>query len=167
MLDVAEANGIKSPVLVPGHIGERAARRHFRLAEVQVVEVGNEWGFVLEQFPRYGFAELLVVGHPGKLAKLTAGEWDTHSSRSGSAVPIVAGIASALLGGEVPEPATVEGLFAGLSSEERRQLADALAGKVREAVAARIGWELGRASVVLVNLNGDLLGAAGELGAWQ
>ena len=33
------------------------------------------------------FDRLLILGHPGKLAKLTMGYWDTHSSRSGSAVP--------------------------------------------------------------------------------
>ena len=89
-LDVAAAAGVRAPVFVPGHIGERAARAHFRVADEQVVEVGNEWGFALDEALRRPFTDLLILGHPGKLAKLTAGDWDTHSARSGSALPVVA-----------------------------------------------------------------------------
>ena len=89
-LDVAAAAGIRAPVFVPGHIGERAARAHFRVADEQIVEVGNEWGFALDEALRRPFSALLILGHPGKLAKLTAGDWDTHSGRSGSALPVVA-----------------------------------------------------------------------------
>ncbi|HEX7579219.1 MAG TPA: cobalt-precorrin-5B (C(1))-methyltransferase CbiD, partial [Thermoanaerobaculia bacterium] len=72
-LRVAAATGIRAPVFVPGHIGERAARTHFRVTPEQVVEVGNEWGFAIDEAARQPFAALLMVGHPGKLAKLTAG----------------------------------------------------------------------------------------------
>ena len=89
-LNVAAAAGIRAPVFVPGHIGERAARAHFRVADEQIVEVGNEWGFVLDEALGRPFSALLILGHPGKLAKLTAGDWDTHSGRSGSALPVVA-----------------------------------------------------------------------------
>ena len=47
-LDVAAACGVTAPVLVPGNIGASAARRHFSLREEQVIEAGNEWGFVLD-----------------------------------------------------------------------------------------------------------------------
>ena len=54
-LDVAAANGVAAAVLVPGHIGERADRRHFHLAAEQVVEVSNEWGFMLDCASGYPF----------------------------------------------------------------------------------------------------------------
>ena len=78
-LSVAAACGVRAPVLVPGNIGERAARGNYRLSPEQVIEVSNQWGAMLDETQRYDFANLLIVGHPGKLAKLTAGEWDTHS----------------------------------------------------------------------------------------
>lgn len=88
-LHVARACGVTRPVLVPGNIGLKAARRHFRLAPEQAIEVSNEWGWVLDQFPAYDFAALLAVGHPGKLVKLAHGDWNTHSAQSASAVETV------------------------------------------------------------------------------
>lgn len=165
-LNVAVASGVVAPVFVPGHVGERAARKHFRLAPEQVIEVSNEWGFMLDRAAEYDFARLLVLGHPGKLAKLAVGQWDTHSSRSSSAVPIVADLSDKILGRPFPESPTVEGLFAALPAEERGQLADALAGKVLQAVAQRVGGRFG-VSTVLVNMQGELLGHDGDLAPWR
>jgi len=165
-LNVAAACGVKSPVLVPGHVGERAARRHFRLGEQQVVEVGNEWGFILDAVPGCHFESVMLVGHPGKLAKLAAGEWDTHSSRSGSALAAVLKTAESVLGLKPPDSPTTEGLFAALTADERERLASRVAKEVREAVRGRLGPGIGVA-VVLVNMQGEWLGADGELTSWQ
>ena len=110
-LNVAIACNIKSPVFVPGRIGEKAARRHFQLVPEQLIEVSNEWGFVLDEAAKYEFSRLLVLGHPGKLAKLAMGQWDTHSSRSTSAVPFVEGLTRDLLGGTEEASRTVEGIL--------------------------------------------------------
>ena len=55
-LDVAAACGVTAVVFVPGNIGARAARRHFALRDEQLIEVGNEWGFLLDEVvtPRGG-----------------------------------------------------------------------------------------------------------------
>jgi cobalt-precorrin-5B (C1)-methyltransferase len=37
---------------------------------------------------------LWLVGHPGKLAKILAGEWDTHSGRSLSAIQSISQLGS-------------------------------------------------------------------------
>lgn len=165
-LSVADAAGIRAPVFVPGHIGERAARAHFRIADEQVVEVGNEWGFVLDEALRYTFSALLIVGHPGKLAKLTAGDWDTHSGRSGSALPIVAAMHEKVLGRSAVPAATVEGLFSALTAADKKRLGDALAEAVREAVGK---WTGGRftPAVVLIDLGGCIIGSSGDLKPWQ
>lgn len=165
-LDVAAGCGILLPVLTPGHIGEKAARRHFRLSDEQVVEVCNEWAFVLDRIGDYRFERLLVLGHPGKLAKLAMGHWDTHSARSPGAVSFVAALAETLLGRALPPCPTVEGVLGALPTPNREQVAAKLAGRVREAVAGRMGN--GRdAAVVLVDMRGDILGFAGELAPWR
>jgi cobalt-precorrin-5B (C1)-methyltransferase len=142
-LDVAFACGVRSPVLAPGNIGAKAARTHFRLAEEQVIEVGNEWGFMAGALGGYAFGAIMVAGHPGKLAKLAAGDWDTHSSRSGSAARYVAELAQKVLGRTVPEAATTEGIFASLGVAERGRVAGELARLVRLALCERIGGERG------------------------
>ena len=164
-LDVAAANGVRMPVLVPGNIGERAARQNFHLGPDDVIQVSNQWGFMLEQTAQRGFTRFMVVGHPGKLAKLTEGHWDTHSSQSPSAVPIVARLAVATLSRQLPESATVEGIFESLSAGEQRALADALAAKIRSAICERLGSKC-EIAVVLINLTGKILGEDGDVTPW-
>ena len=173
-LDVASAAGVTLPVLVPGHIGERAARRHFRLTPEQVVEVSNEWSFMLDCAAGYSFERLLVMGHPGKLAKFISGDWDTHSSRSSSAVPVVLEMCRRL-GLEVEEQTTVEGVFAALSPEQRETLGSQVAKGIRLAVVERFAVVSGKGfpetpphiSVTLVNMAGDIIGVNGDLSPWK
>jgi cobalt-precorrin-5B (C1)-methyltransferase len=163
-LDVAQACGVRSPVLVPGHIGERAARRHFRLTPDQVIPVGNEWGFMLDRVAERALTPVLIVGHPGKLGKLPEGHWDTHSSRSPMALEFVAGLAQKLKIAIPPDGRTVEGVFQYLEDDGRRRLGNALAAETRRSVVRRIALSI---AVVLINMSGDLLGADGDLSPWQ
>jgi cobalt-precorrin-5B (C1)-methyltransferase len=164
-LHVAAATGIRAPVFVPGHIGERAARTHFHVTPEQVVEVGNEWGFAIDEAAREPFAALLMVGHPGKLAKLTAGGWDTHSGRSGSALPIVTKMHLAMLGRPAAETPTVEGIFAALDGGEKNRLGNTLAAAIQKAVGKRTEGRL-NAAVVLIDLGGRILGSSGDREPW-
>ncbi len=166
LLDVAASCGVTAPVFVPGRIGERAVRRHFHPGPEQVIEVGNEWGFMLDQAREQGFRKLLLLGHPGKLAKLAAGEWDTHSSRSPSALPRVAELASGVLGRPLPESATVEGLLALLGEAERAKVGDVLAGRIRQAAMDRMGRGI-EVSAVLVDMKGNIIGQSGDLREWR
>lgn len=164
-LNVAVACNVRSPVFVPGRIGEKAVRKLFRPSSEQVVEVSNEWGFMLDRAMNYNFDRLLILGHPGKLAKLTIGYWDTHSSRSGSAVPAVTDLAEKVLGKRPPEIHTVEGIFHELDATDKKQLADELAANIRKKVTARISNRF-EVAVVLVNMTGAYLGQHGDTSAW-
>lgn len=166
-LDICVAAGTRAPVLTPGQIGCRAARRHFRLAERQVVEVSNEWGFMLEQALPHRFEGVLLIGHPGKLAKLAAGDWQTHSAQSGSALVLVADLATRLLRRPVRQGTTVEGLFMHeLAAAEREPVARVLAGAINTAIRQTFqpAW---LTAVVLINLAGEVLGSDGNLERWQ
>jgi len=166
-LNVAAACKVSAPVFVPGRIGERAARRHFRLSPEQLVEVSNEWGFILDQTAEYEFERLLIMGHPGKLGKLADGNWDTHSARSRSAVGFVTSLAERLFHRDIGERSpTVEGIFSSLPESERKPLADELARLIGEAASQRTG-ERFTVAVALVNLRGVFLGYHGDLRPWQ
>jgi cobalt-precorrin-5B (C1)-methyltransferase len=158
-LNVAAATGVERPVFVPGHIGTRAAWRHLGATDEQIIEVSNEWGFILDAAVSCPFKAVTALGHPGKLAKMAMNQWDTHSSRSPSAVPFVAGMAARVLGKEFGEVNTVEGLFATLSAQESKILGDELAGAVCRAIRKRTeaAWEV---KVMLVNMKGDLIGVS-------
>jgi len=163
-LNVAVASGVTAPVLVPGHTGRRAALAHFKVTPEQVIEVSNEWGFMLEQAARQAWSHLLLVGHPGKLAKLAEGHWETHSAQSPSVVPFIRLLADSLGIQTSSEVKTAEGLFDELPAEQRRILADRLAVDIQKAVAKHTGKAI---AVMLVNMKGDSLGTGGELSPWQ
>lgn len=165
-LSVARGCGVTRPVFVPGRIGQKAARRHFEVTEEQLIEVSNEWGFMLDEARSCPFERLLVLGHPGKLAKLMTGQWDTHSSRSTSAVPAVMELGKTVCGFPVPESKTVEGVLSALDEHHRRALADKLAERISTAVYDRLNRQY-VVSVVLVNMSGDVLGHYGDVAAWQ
>ncbi len=164
-LNVAHAAGIRTPVLVPGHIGEKSARRHLDLAPTQVIEVGNEWGYLLESFRRYAWDRVLLWGHPGKLAKLAAGWWDTHSSRSRSAVEVVRHLAIPAVLRDIADHSTLEGLFQSLDPDERHRLAVCIAAAVGERVAEKIRGKV-PVAVGLIDIRGDLLGTYGDISVW-
>ena len=164
-LRVALAGGIQNPVFVPGHIGERAAHRHFHLRPEQVIEVSNEWGYMLDQAVLEKIPRLLVLGHPGKLVKLARGAWDTHSSRSGSALPFVRETAARHFPETWIEGTTVEGFLAAWPEDTRPLLSGLLAQQVLEAVVEKTRGVIHMA-VVLINLQGDLLGGAGDVRSW-
>ena len=158
-LNVAAATGVDRPVFVPGHIGARAARRHLGATDEQIIEVSNEWGFIMDEAISLPFRAVTILGHPGKLAKLAMNHWDTHSSRSPSAVPFVTDMAARVLGKELGKENTVEGLFAALDARERKMLGDELAGAVCQAILKRTeaAWEV---KAILVNMKGDLIGGS-------
>ena len=165
-LDVAAACRVTAPVLVPGNIGAGAARRHFSLRDEQVIEAGNEWGFVLDLLSQHAFEAVMLLGHPGKLSKLAAGQWDTHSSRSSSAARYLGRACPEILGHPAPDSTTAEGIFAALSQSERTALAAELAKRVRLAVAGRIAQRFAVA-VFLVDMAGECLGTDGDFTLWQ
>ena len=165
-LDVAAAAGIRAPVFVPGHIGERAARAHFRVADEQVVEVGNEWGFALDEALRRPFTDLLILGHPGKLAKLTAGDWDTHSAAREARFPSSRACMKKCSAAPRRRPRRSRGSSRALDAKEKKILGDALAAAVKKAVGARTEGRLTPA-VVLIDLGGRIIGTAGDLKPWS
>lgn len=166
-LNVAEASGVRNLVLVPGRIGENAARRHFHLTSGQIIEVSNEWGVALQRAGELNFKSMLMVGHPGKLAKLAAGQFQTHSSRSESPVRYLERFGFEVLNRQPPVQCnTTEELMGLLSADERLFLANALAAEIALAAKVKIGRDLCPA-VCLVNLRGDILGGSGDLNPWR
>jgi cobalt-precorrin-5B (C1)-methyltransferase len=66
-------------VLVPGNHGERFVREQMGIDEDVVVTMSNFVGYMIEEAVRLGFRQIVLVGHPGKLIKIAAGIFHTHS----------------------------------------------------------------------------------------
>ena len=94
-VDMALAAGHDTVYLAPGGFGERAARDVFGAAETQIVQCSNFVGDLLDHCVDRGVARVLLVGHAGKLAKVAAGVWNTHSRVADARLETLAALAAA------------------------------------------------------------------------
>ena len=165
-LDVAVASGIDRVIFTAGNIGTRSALKQLGVSPEQVIEVSNEWGFMLDTASKKNIRALLAMGHPGKLAKLIVGDFDTHSSRSQSALPVVLSVAEEVLGLKNSDSVTVEGIFTALEKSDRQRLGNELSKRIGEAIFNRVNKKF-EISVAIVDMQGDIIGSSGKLALWK
>jgi len=78
-LEMKRAQGMASVILVPGNHGERFVQEQMQLNGDRVVTMSNFVGYMLQETQRLGFRRVVLVGHLGKLIKVAAGIFHTHS----------------------------------------------------------------------------------------
>lgn len=78
-LKMLAASGKQDLLLVPGNFGTDFSRDVLGLDITQAAECSNYIGEALDCCSELGFRSVLLVGHIGKLCKLAAGIFDTHS----------------------------------------------------------------------------------------
>jgi cobalt-precorrin-5B (C1)-methyltransferase len=78
-LEMKRAQGMTSVILVPGNHGERFVQEQMQLNGDRVVTMSNFVGYMLQETQRLGFRRVVLVGHLGKLIKVAAGIFHTHS----------------------------------------------------------------------------------------
>ena len=78
-LGMKRAEGRERIILVPGNHGERFVQEQLGLDPGCVVTMSNFVGYMLKETERLGFRHVLLVGHFGKLIKVAAGIFHTHS----------------------------------------------------------------------------------------
>ncbi|MFM9437038.1 cobalt-precorrin-5B (C1)-methyltransferase [Janthinobacterium sp. CG_23.3] len=129
---VALGGGAQSVAYLPGKIGRDYARDVLGLPEKRSVQIANFLGDSLD-FTQKALQEegrtldvLWLAGHPGKLAKVLDGWWDTHSSKSNMAMAGVARVAAEMgyaapLVQEIENANTVEAAMEILRSEPGSQ----------------------------------------------
>lgn len=78
-LEQKSALGRENIVLVPGNHGERFVQQYLHIDPEIVVTMSNFVGYMLQEANRLNFRRVLLVGHIGKLIKIAAGVFHTHS----------------------------------------------------------------------------------------
>src|SRR5450830_2089634 len=171
LADHSRSSGIAASVAyLPGKIGRDFASQSLALPEARTVQIANFLGDALD-FTQTALAEqdgeldvLWLAGHPGKLAKVLDGVWDTHSSKSNMAMGGVARMAaefgfSAALVAAIESANTVEAAI-DLLRNEAGAAALWRAIEVRIAALAQVRVpRVKRLEVRLFDLDGNLLGA--------
>lgn len=167
---VALGNDANSIALLPGKIGRVYAKETLGLPEHRAVQIANFLGDALD-FTQQALAEqwreldiLWLLGHPGKLAKVLDGVWDTHSGKSDMAMSAVARVAAELgfdnnLVQELEQANTVEAVTEILKEKpESRVFWTDIERRIAGLVHARVPAAR-KVEVRLFNLQGDSLGA--------
>ncbi|PSN85707.1 cobalamin biosynthesis protein CbiD [Candidatus Marsarchaeota G1 archaeon BE_D] len=162
-IDQAQALGHKQLALTPGNTGVVITKKYYNLEERAIVVVGDKIGEVLDHVGKKSFEELVVCGLPGKLVKLAAGVFNTHSKVADARFETLAALA-ALKGAsrdlikKILCANTVESTIDLLKEEE---LVQAVFQEVAERIAQRVSERLrGKLKVgaLIASSRGFLLG---------
>lgn len=78
-LDILRARGSKMAIFAFGNYGESFAAKNFGVDKNRIVKISNFLGFMLERASEKGFKKVIVMGVMGKLIKVSAGIFHTHS----------------------------------------------------------------------------------------
>ena len=161
-LNVASALGHNIVVLAPGNLAETATKKWFAFAKEQVVLMSNFAGYMLNAAFSLGFKEIIITGHPGKLAKLIRGDFNTHSSNSKPANDIIIDIISNKLSGnrvldEINESTTVEGIIQTIEKRNELDVFNIIAERVRLSASAFLKEKL-EIGVVLFDMQKQIIG---------
>lgn len=157
-ISIAKENNIRQLYLVPGNIGRKAIVRIFSPVSDSIIEVSNEWGFSVDTVTAFGFNQITVVGHPGKIAKIAEDIWDTHSSNSKSAFDYIKQTCLSFVSDlNTFGTSTIEGLFQSLEPEIRINVARIIANTVHSKIRERMKG-IALLLVVLTDMQGNEYG---------
>lgn len=76
---MVEKTGTKRVILAPGNYGVKYSKELYGLRDEIIIKTSNFMGFMLNKCIEHGIEEVLVIGHIGKLIKVSSGIFDTHS----------------------------------------------------------------------------------------
>ncbi len=161
-LQVMYAAGFRTAVLVPGRIGADLAEHRLHIPKEQVAEVSNFVGFMLEEAVRVGFKKILLVGHLGKIIKISNGSFHTHNRMSDGRMETL-GAYAALMGASKE---TVKAILDCSTTEaampiiEKNQLSSIYTYGAERATVRAERYVAGEAEVgvVISTLDGNILG---------
>ncbi|HHW43327.1 cobalamin biosynthesis protein CbiD [Desulfofundulus thermobenzoicus] len=163
LVDMARAAGYRQIVLTPGRLGARMAQEQYGFPETAVVEMSNFVGFMLDTCVEKGITHVLLWGHHGKLIKVAAGIFHTHSRLADARREILASY-TAMLGGNrdlvarILEATTIESVTGMLAENNLlvpvyNYLARRASQRAEDFVHNRL-----QVGTVLLNLEGRILG---------
>lgn len=159
---VAAAEGFRQIVMTPGRKGEKLAVERYGLPPGAVVQISNFVGYMLEEAARQALEGVLLFGYHGKLAKVAAGVFHTHSRVADARLETLAAHA-ALLGADRPVVAEIMQAHVGEAAVEvlrqhgLMEVMPRIAAEASRRAEEYVGRRL-RVGTVLLSRAGEALG---------
>lgn len=167
-IDIALSSGHKHLFLVPGNIGAKAAKLLFNASDDIIIQTGDFIGYMLQKAIEKGVEEIALLGHAGKLVKLAAGALNTHHRVVDARLEVIAAYAGAvgadskLINRILNSNTTEEAIELLKEANLVRQTFDMIAERARLKCIDVVKGKA-RISIVIVSLNGEILGLSGEI----
>ena len=159
-IDVAVAEGYTELVFVPGNIGEAIARKILDVDDDQLIQMGNFVGYMLSEAEKVNVKKIILMGHAGKLIKISAGIFNTKHSVADGRREIIA-VHSALVGADKD---VVNEIFQSNTTEEMinilkkhsivKNVFNSIAERIKEICTERFEIDF---DVIIVNMEGQIL----------
>jgi cobalt-precorrin-5B (C1)-methyltransferase len=162
-IDVALANGYKKLIFTPGNIGTKYAKKMFNAPDDQIVEVSNFWDFMLDKALEKGVKNILIFGHSGKIIKLAAGIYNTHSKVADGRNEVLTAYSSLYIENKeilknILYANTTEEITKILKKENvLNDVFNAIARRVVERASNR--WEGINFNCIIIDMKGNILGS--------
>jgi len=159
-IDQAVAMGHQALVLTPGGMGARRARE-MDIPEDAVVQTSNFIGLMLDECASRPVKEILMLGHIGKLVKVAAGIFNTHSKTADARRETLAAHA-AMLGADqyvikqIMELNTLEASVELIRDNQLDQVYYSIADWVSRRCQERLGRDI-KVGTILYALSGEIL----------
>jgi cobalt-precorrin-5B (C1)-methyltransferase len=93
-LNIAKANGYKVIFLTSGYLGEKLLKSRFKIKEEAIIKIGDYVDFMLKECIQKSISKVVLIGHIGKLAKVAAGLFNTHSKFGDARLETIAAYAA-------------------------------------------------------------------------
>ena len=161
-LSMIFALGFQEIYITFANSGEAALREIFLLDTRNVIQCGNYIGYVIDEAVRLGFKHLIICGHPGKLLKVAAGSFNTHSKIADGRLEALC-THLALVGAERE---LIQQIFNSNTTNEAIEIIeqanfnfvwDNIANIVSKKCHQRTSYKM-KFDVFLINTNGEILG---------
>ena len=163
-------NRFKEVIISPGNISENAMQSHYRekFQDHQIIQSGDYLGFTLKHALKRNFS-IILAGHPGKLAKVLTGHFQTHYTRAPAANEAVVNFfkndVDNVILNELKESTTVEGMIHILKKNDKGELLNDLAEKIERKIQAYLKSD-SPLPILLFNMNKELVGTSKSGNEW-
>lgn len=160
-LRVKLAEGRDYLVIAPGNYGQEFLKHEYGIKEDEIVKCSNYIGQTIDMAAELGCKGLALVGHIGKLIKVSGGIMNTHSRWADCRMELMA--AAALRAGisgetayELLECVTTDDALDRFSDEERRHVMSCIMENIEKYMRYRAPDEMKVGAVVYSNVYGIL-----------
>lgn len=153
----------KTLVLTPGNSGLAFAKKLFDIPDEGFILVGDKVGDAIDHAVERGVNELILCGLPGKLVKVAAGAFNTHSRVADARFETIAAIsalygASSELTRKILETNTVDSAIALLDKAGMTdRVFNDIAARISSRIVQRTGHKV-RAGAAITSSTGRILG---------